>query len=112
MQVSNQRSEGEAVSALDAEAGVGFSFLRERFSTRVRRNAAAKTIDVGLISGPFRRLENHWSFKPDPAGTRIDFSIDFEFRVRLLDMLLRANFDRAVGKLIACFEGRAKALYG
>jgi coenzyme Q-binding protein COQ10 len=112
MRVWNERPESDTSTALNAEAGVGFSFLRERFATRVRRNAATKVIDVGLISGPFRKLENRWSFHPDPAGTRIDFLIDFAFKVPLLDALLRANFDRAVGKLITCFEGRAKALYG
>ena len=30
---------------------------------------------------------------------------------RLLDALLVANFDRAVNKLIACFEARAATLY-
>lgn len=113
MRTWNERADTETVSTLDAEAGVGFSFLRERFSTRVRRDASTNTIDVGLLSGPFRRLENRWRFSPDPAGgTRIDFAIDFAFRLPFLDAVLRANFDRAVGKLIACFEARAKALYG
>lgn len=107
----NAREEG-GVRLSDAEAGVGFSFLRERFSTSVRRDPAAKTIDVGLLSGPFRKLENRWRFSPDPAGgTRIDFVIDFEFKVRLLDAVLRANFDKAVNRLIACFEDRARQLY-
>ncbi len=113
MRTWNLRAESGGASSVDAEAGVGFSFLRERFATKVRRDPVARTIDVSLISGPFRKLQNEWRFSPDgEGGTRIDFLIDFEFRVRLLDGLLRANFDRAVGKLIACFEARARALYG
>lgn len=108
----NEREEGRAI-VLDAEAGVGFSFLRERFSTTVRRDPDTRTIDVGLLSGPFRRLENRWRFLPEPTGgTRVEFLIDFEFKVRLLDGVLRANFDKAVNRLIACFEGRARQLYG
>ena len=73
----------------------------------------AEAIDVGLVRGPFRRLTNRWAFVEAPGGAaRVVFDIDFAFRTRLLDMLLAANFDRAVGKLIACFEGRAAALYG
>lgn len=102
---------GEGTSAVDAEAGVGFSFLTERFSTRVRRIAPERRIEVSLLRGPFRRLSNVWRFEPDPAGTRVIFDIDFAFRTRLLDALLVANFDRAVGKLISCFETRAAALY-
>ena len=96
---------------LDADAGVGFSFLTERFSTRVRRDSAARRIEVSLLSGPFRHLDNRWSFSQHPHGAQVDFDIDFAFKVRLLDTLLKANFDRAVGKLIACFEARARSLY-
>jgi coenzyme Q-binding protein COQ10 len=112
MRTWNPRTEGEGVSLVDAEAGVGFSFLRERFSTRVRRDATARDIQVALISGPFKTLANRWRFVPDPAGTRIEFDIDFVFKSRLLDALLAANFSSAVDKLMACFEARAKALYG
>jgi coenzyme Q-binding protein COQ10 len=112
MRVSNERIEPEGVRALDAEAAVGFSFLRERFGTRVRRDPASHVIDVSLLSGPFRKLENRWRFTPSGPGTRIDFTIDFEFKVRLLDAVLRANFDKAVNRLIACFESRAQQLYG
>lgn len=103
----------DQVTSVDAEAAVGFSFLRERFATRVRRDPVKGLIEVGLLSGPFRKLENRWRFTAEPdGGTRIDFLIDFEFRVRLLDALLRANFDRAVNRLIECFEARARELYG
>jgi len=111
MRVGPVEAAGEGVEVLAAEAGVGFSFLRERFSTRVRRDANARRIDVDLISGPFRRLSNQWRFEPHPVGTKIVFDIDFEFKSRLLDALLRANFDHAVDKLIRCFEGRAEALF-
>ena len=112
MRVWNEHEAEPGVSVCDAEAQVGFSFLKERFSTRVRRDARARLITVSLLSGPFRRLENRWEFKPHPHGTQLEFFIDFEFRSRLLDMMLHANFDRAVSKLIACFEARARALYG
>lgn len=113
MNAEAPRSEGEGVTVLDAEAGVGFKFLRERFSTRVRRDAGAREIDVSLLRGPFRKLANNWRFVAEPVGgTRIEFLIDFEFKFGLLDAILKANFDRAVARLIACFEGRAAALYG
>jgi coenzyme Q-binding protein COQ10 len=112
MLVRNPRMEADGVTVLDAEAAVGFAFLRERFSTRVRRDANQRLIEVRLLSGPFRRLENNWRFKPHPNGCEVVFDIDFEFKSRLLDALLAANFNRAVDKLIGCFEARAKALYG
>lgn len=112
MRTWNQRALSQGLDTLDAEAGVGFSFLRERFATRVRRDADAKQIDVALLSGPFRKLTNRWRFVEDPQGTRIEFDIDFQFKSRLLEGLLKANFHHAVDRLMGCFEDRAKALYG
>ena len=112
MRTWNARTLAEGVEAVDAEAGVGFSFLKERFSTRVRRDAASRQIDVDLLSGPFKRLANRWQFFEDEGGTRVEFDIDFQFKSRLLEALLTANFAHAVDRLMACFEARAKALYG
>ncbi len=112
MRTWNDQALGEGLSTVDAEAGVGFSFLRERFSTRVTRDAGQRRITVKLISGPFRTLNNEWLFRPHPGGTEIAFSIDFEFKSRLLDAFLAANMDRAIARLIGCFEARARALYG
>lgn len=108
----NLRPVSDGVDTLDAEASVGFSLLKERFSTRVRRDATTRTIQVSLISGPLKRLDNRWRFHQDPAGTRIEFEIDFEFKSRLLAGLLSANFHTAVDRLMNCFEARAGALYG
>jgi coenzyme Q-binding protein COQ10 len=106
----NRREEGEVVT-LDAEAEVGFSIVHERFATTVRCDAPALAIDVDLISGPFRKLQNRWRFKDHSRGTELTFSIDFEFKSRLLQTLLAANFHRACNRLIACFEDRARTLY-
>jgi coenzyme Q-binding protein COQ10 len=112
MRTWNKRQVGPDVSMVDAEAGVGFSFLKERFSTRVRRDAAIHEITVGLIRGPFHHLMNRWRFKPLEAGATIEFEIDFAFKSRMLDNLLRNNFERAAERLIQCFEDRAAVLYG
>ena len=110
--VWNEREEGPGVTLLDAEAGVGFAVLREKFATWVRRDANRNVVEVGLIRGPFKHLKNRWEFHPHPDGARLEFMIDFAFKSRMLDMMLSANFDRAVNALIRCFEARARALYG
>ena len=112
MRVWNRRDDGAGVTGMDADAGVGFSFLRERFSTRVRRSEPAQEITVTLIHGPFKHLLNRWRFIEDPGGTRVEFYIDFEFKSKLLATLLTANFAHAVERLMGCFEDRARILYG
>ena len=112
IRVWNETTLAPGLTSIDAEAAVGFSFLKERFATRVVRNAAAAQIDVSLLYGPFKRLKNQWRFRPHPEGTEVAFDIDFEFKSRILDGLLAANMDRAVDKLVSCFEARAQTLYG
>lgn len=110
MRTWNQRELSPVVDQLDAEASVAFSFVREKFATRVRRDAAHRVIDVVLIYGPFRRLTNRWRFEPHAQGCEVHFEIDFEFKVPMLGRLLSANFQQAVDKLIRCFEDRAAQL--
>ena len=112
MRVWNAREEAPGVSLLDAEAGVGFSMLKEKFSTWVRHDRNRNRVEVGLIRGPFKHLKNRWDFSPEGEGTRIDFMIDFAFRSKLLDIMLQANFDLAVSRLMACFEAEAVRRYG
>jgi coenzyme Q-binding protein COQ10 len=110
--VTNRRTDGTGITRLDAEAEVGFAIIHERFSTRVRLDEPALDIDVELISGPFKRLDNRWRFKDHPQGAELSFEINFEFKSRLLQGLLAANFHLAVNRLVGCFEDRAKVLYG
>jgi coenzyme Q-binding protein COQ10 len=112
MRVWNAREEGAGVTLVDAEAQVGFSFLKERFSTWVRHDRNLPRVEVGLIRGPFRHLKNRWDFHEDPKGTRLEFMIDFAFKSPILNAMLQANFDLAVGKLIASFEAEAARRYG
>lgn len=107
----NRHADGEGIEVLDAEATVGFKFLRETFATRVRRDANTLTVSVALLHGPFRRLTNRWHFEPHAMGTKISFDIDFAFKAPFLDAMLAANFDRAVSRLMGCFEARAAKLY-
>jgi coenzyme Q-binding protein COQ10 len=112
MRVWNETALSPGVTSLDAEAAVGFAFLKEKFATRVLRDAGRAEIVVSLLYGPFNRLRNHWRFSPYPEGAQLQFDIDFEFKSRLLDGLLAANMDRAVTRLMECFEARAQKLYG
>lgn len=112
MRTWNDHEEAPGVTRLDAEAQVGFSFLKERFSTWVRHDRNQNRVQVGLIRGPFQHLKNQWDFHPDAQGARVEFMIDFAFKNRLLDAMLQANFDHAVARLMSCFEAEAAQRYG
>jgi coenzyme Q-binding protein COQ10 len=85
--------------------------FRERFTSNVKLDPPGR-IDVTYAEGPFRYLNNHWSFERAPGGCRIDFFVDFEFRSRLLQKAIELLFGEAVKRMVAAFEGRARQLYG
>jgi len=95
-----------------ADLVIGFKMVRERFTSKVTLNEAAKRIDVEYTDGPFHYLNNHWVFEPHPEGTLIDFYVDFEFRNMILQKIIGALFGEAVRRMVAAFEGRAHQLYG
>ena len=104
---------GEASSArFDADITVGFKMLQEKFSTRVTRTGAGRTVDMNLIRGPFKEMDGRWSFTPVEGGTRVDFDMTMSFKNPVLNALFKANFNLAVNRLIAIFEHRARQLYG
>jgi coenzyme Q-binding protein COQ10 len=93
-----------------AEMLIGFGALRERYISRVVLDPAARTIDVTQTDGPFRQLETHWRFTSEGQGCRVDFSIVFEFRSRLLGAVAGNAFTHVLLKMTDAFEARARAL--
>ena len=95
-----------------ADMVIGFKVFRERFSTRVEWDRPGR-IDVAYSEGPFKYLNNHWTFEPHGDGEcLIDFFVDFEFRSRLFQKAIGAVFNEAVQRMISSFEKRAAVLYG
>ena len=99
--------EGEV---LTAETVVGFRALRERYKSRVVLDPKARTIDVKQVDGVFRQLENHWRFTPEGAGCRVDFSIRFEFKSKMLTAMAGSAFGLVVTQMTRAFEDRARKL--
>ena len=94
-----------------ADLTIGFGPFRETFGSRVTL-APHSRVDVAYEKGPFRYLNNHWIFVPDPAGCRVDFFVDFEFRSRILQAAIGMVFQEAVRRMVNAFEIRARAVYG
>ena len=74
---------------------------------------AANTILADYLDGPFRYLHTIWTFRPDgERASVVGFSIDYEFRSRVLSALMGSVFDRAFRKFSTAFEERADRVYG
>ncbi|QNE31241.1 type II toxin-antitoxin system RatA family toxin [Sphingomonas sp. NBWT7] len=94
-----------------ADMIVGFKGLRETFTSRVEKQAPER-IHVDYVDGPLKYLRNDWRFRPDGDGCLVDFSVDFQFKNRVFEMLAGQVFTMALRKMIGAFEDRARALYG
>ena len=105
LRVLSRRADG-----LTAEMAVGYGALRERYTSDVKLDPAARTIDVVEIKGPFKTLENHWRFTPKDDGCEVEFSILFEFKSRLLHSVAGKSFEKVMLKMTDAFEARAAAL--
>ena len=103
------RREGEVFWA---DLVVRFKMFKERFTSKVTLHPNEQ-VDVVYIEGPFRYLNNHWKFIPQPDGSCvIDFYVDFEFRSKILQKMIGLLFNEAVSRMVNAFEARARDLYG
>ena len=98
--------------SLEADMLIGFRMFRERFGSHVELDRVHKEIDLRYTHGPFRYLFNNWRFLPHDKGCEIDFSVDFEFRSRLLQKIMGALFTEAALRMVSAFETRAREVYG
>ena len=101
------RTEKEVV----ADLTIGFKMFRESFRSQVTLDRP-EHINVRYLNGPFRYLNNQWRFLPHPDGTEVRFFVDFEFRSRMLQMVIGTVFEQAVRLMVRAFERRAMVLYG
>ncbi|OYR14608.1 polyketide cyclase / dehydrase and lipid transport family protein [Brucella rhizosphaerae] len=99
---------------LIADMTVGYKLIRETFTSQVFLKPEENVIDVKYVDGPFRYLDNRWTFKPVGDGSECDveFFIDYEFKSRTLGLLMGSMFDLAFRKFSEAFEKRADQIYG
>ena len=92
---------------------VSFKLVKETFTSRVTLDRANLNILVEYLKGPFSNLENRWTFEPKGESLcHVSFFIAYEFKSRMLAMLMGTMFDSAFARLSAAFEKRADAIYG
>ena len=102
---------------LVADMRVGFKAIRESFTSRVTLDRAANVIVAEYIDGPFKSLENRWTFRDRPpgdgsTGCTVEFFITYEFKSRMLGLLMGSMFEGAFSRFAEAFEERADKVYG
>ncbi|MEK6205835.1 MAG: type II toxin-antitoxin system RatA family toxin [Amylibacter sp.] len=107
-----KRVQGSDAEIIDAELVISFKVFREKFGSRVTLLPNDQKIDVEYLDGPFRYLNNHWSFTDCEGGCEVDFFVDFEFKSKILQSIIGVVFGEAMQRIVGAFETRANVLYG
>ncbi|WP_019223810.1 type II toxin-antitoxin system RatA family toxin [Bartonella rattaustraliani] len=108
------RKECEEKILLLADMTVGYKVIRETFTTQVFLQPKKNLIEVKYIDGPFRYLENCWVFHDieNLNACNVEFFIDYEFKSKMLGLMMGSMFDIAFRKFTDAFERRARQIYG
>jgi len=102
------RQDGE----LTAELVADLAGSRHSFKT-VDRFIPNKLVEIRLLEGPFRFLESVWTFEAvSEHSCKVHFSIEFEFRSMMLDIVASPVFTTACKSMVQAFEQRACEVKG
>lgn len=113
LKVRQRSPSGEGIETVVADMTVSFKLVRESFTSRVTLDRPNLKIMVEYLKGPFSNLENRWTFEPkSETDSDVGFFLSYEFRSRMLAMLMGTMFDTAFQRFAAAFEKRADAVYG
>ncbi|MBR0775260.1 SRPBCC family protein [Bradyrhizobium diazoefficiens] len=117
LKVRQRMTKPDGTEVLVADMTVSFKLVKESFTSRVTLDRANRKILVEYLQGPFSKLENRWTFEPRGAQEGegvcdVGFFLAYEFKSRMLAMLMGSMFDAAFARFSAAFEKRADAIYG
>ncbi|XCD39128.1 type II toxin-antitoxin system RatA family toxin [Candidatus Liberibacter asiaticus] len=97
---------------LVASMTINYACMQREFMTQVRINQKEHYIAVKHKKNLFNFLENHWHFEEiSESKCKVHFSIKYELKNRLFDMMLKAIFDPSFLSFAKAFEERAHKIY-
>jgi coenzyme Q-binding protein COQ10 len=112
IKVSQRAAKGEGVETLRSEMTIAYKMISETFVTRVTLDKPRLQIHVQYLEGPFRQLENRWSFRPlGENACEVEFFISYEFKSRMLGLVMGSVFDTAFRRFADAFERRADVVF-
>ncbi len=113
LKIRRRTSGPEGVDIIIADMSVAYKLVRETFTSRATLDRPNLQILVEYIEGPFSHMENRWTFHPvAERSCEVEFYISYEFRSRMLGILMGAMFDLAFRRFVQAFERRADSIYG
>jgi coenzyme Q-binding protein COQ10 len=110
--IVDSRVRRRADNVMNTELTVGKGPLRKTFSTIAVLDRPHR-VDITSRDSMFERFEMHWILQPiAEAETRLEYSLEYQFRSRVLQVLMAAAFVSQAAATVAAFRKRAHDLYG
>ena len=107
----HEKNDSKESIQIRADLKVGKKFLNETYSSLVLYSKSQDLINVTNIDGPLKYLKNEWRFKEVNDSTMLDFSIEFELKNNLLNLIMKKSFNIGLNKITDAFEKRANQLF-
>jgi coenzyme Q-binding protein COQ10 len=113
LKIRQRTPQPDGTEIVVADMTVSFKLVRESFTSRVTLDRPNLKILVEYLKGPFSNLENRWTFETkSDIECDVGFYLAYEFKSRMLALLMGTMFDAAFARFAAAFEKRADAVYG
>lgn len=112
LKIRQRTPNADGTEVIVADMTVSFKLVQESFTSKVTLDRTNLKILVEYLRGPFSNLENRWTFE-SKSETECDvgFFINYEFKSRMLALLMGSMFDAAFQRFAAAFEKRADEVY-
>ena len=112
LKIRQRTAQPDGTEIVIADMTVSFRLVRESFTSRVTLDRPNLKILVEYLKGPFSNLENRWTFEPkSDTDCDVGFFLSYEFKSRMLALLMGTMFDAAFQRFAAAFEKRADVVY-
>ncbi|HEV7914257.1 MAG TPA: type II toxin-antitoxin system RatA family toxin [Albitalea sp.] len=99
---------------MTARLQLHYAGVRHVFTTR-NEHVNDTSVVVGLVDGPFSRLDGTWKFIRLGSGgnaCKVEFDMGYAFANATLEALLSPVFDRVANTFVDSFVKRAEQVYG
>ena len=106
---------GQTENSMTAKVGLAMAGIRQSFTTQ-NTHVKDRKVALKLVSGPFAKLDGHWSFTPvgkdNERACKVEFKLSYDFDNAALAALVGPVFDKIAGSLVDAFVKRAEQVYG
>ncbi|MEE8387297.1 MAG: type II toxin-antitoxin system RatA family toxin [Acidiferrobacterales bacterium] len=96
---------------VEARIDIAYKGINKSFTTR-NYLQKGKSMEMRLVSGPFKNLQGFWRFKAlDDTACKVSLDLEFEFSNKLVAITMGKVFNEIAASLVDSFCRRADQIY-